>query len=943
MESFLSEIAQNLSKEFPNSLDKVTVVFNNRRSGLFLRQEFLKLSKQATFMPKTIGMDALVSELAETDIIPNELLLFELFDIHRKILGENRKYDTFEEFISFGDIMLADFSEIDLYCVNAEQLFTNLHDIKSIGEWNIESGKLTSFQENYLLFYRSLYQYYTLLHQRLESQHRSYAGMAYRHVAENIDSLVHTLEGRQFCFVGFNALSTSEEHIIQHCVANGIGRLYTDGDTYYVDDEQQEAGHFIRRNRLAFPNIRHYDNHFAEGKKNITIVNCPESTLQCKYAGKIIEKELQEHPDNQLNQTAIVLADESLLLPLLNSLPEEVKTANITMGFPFSNTDIHALALKLFSLHQRRRGKTFYHQDILALLSDRIISNILGTSDMHSKIENLLYEEHIIYSDYDTVFSLCKKLNTDLSSLEFIFCDSNSSPDEFLDMWYRLIQLIYASGILESDNKEKEALACMLEIVRHFQQIQEQYHFIDSLNILLKIYTRLAGRRSVAFYGEPLSGLQILGVLETRNLDFNRIILLSANEGTLPSGRNFNSLIPYNLKVAFGLPTFHEKDAVYAYNFYRLLQRAEDIYLLYSTEPDTMGKGEPSRFIHQLRRELATRYPHNITVTEKVLAAANFAPDGTTQNIGQKTQEILDRIYEMASRGLSPSALNKYRGCPLKFYYENILHVEEPDQVNEDLEQNELGSCIHAILESIYSNTDDNHIKPETLQQALIDIDAIIDQALAGQFQHGRNLSGRNHLLRAVARTQITGFLKTEIKHLQTGGTIEIVGLEKELSHGFDVTVGDTSRHVVIKGIADRIDIADGILRIIDYKSGRVEPRDLKVTVSEPEWNAVSDKWFQLMTYEWLYYHSHPNNQPHVSGIFPLGHLNSQLLTANWEGEEIITRQHLDTFDNMLHQLAAELLNPDIPFLANRKSKMCPYCPFNELCGFSIPTHSLTH
>ena len=252
--------------------------------------------------------------------------------------------------------------------------------------------------------------------------------------------------------------------------------------------------------------------------------------------------------------------------------------------------------------------------------------------------------------------------------------------------------------------------------------------------------------------------------------------------------------------------------------------------------------------------------------------------------------------------------------------------------MNEDLEQNELGSCIHSVLEKIYSNTTDGLVLPETLQQALIQIDEIIDQTLADQFQYGRDLSGRNHFLRSVARSQITNFLKSEIKHFQKEGAIKIVGLEKELSYGFNITVDATTHHVVIKGIADRIDITNDTLRIIDYKSGKVEPRDLRVTSAEPDWSSVSDKWFQLMTYEWLYHNNQNSNHPHVSGIFPLGHLNSQLLTASWEGTEIITPQHIDTFDKMLHQLTAELLNPDIPFTANRNSKMCTYCPFNENC-----------
>lgn len=933
MESFLSEVTHKLLSDFPDGLDEVTVVFNNRRSGLFLRQQFNALAEHPMFLPNTIGMDTLVAELSEMEIIPNELLLFELFEIHNQLLGEDRKYDTFEDFISFGDMMLADFSEIDLYCVDARQLFANLHDIKSIGEWDIETGRLTLFQERYLRFYRTLYQYYSMLHERLQAQHKAYAGMAYRHVAENIDTLLRGRREKHICFVGFNALSTSEERIIQHCISAGIGSLYTDGDSYYFDHDQQEAGYFLRKHSKTFPGIGNYKSHFAKGRKSVTVIGCPENVLQCKYTGNLLATELKQHPDDHLNQTAIVLADESLLLPMINALPPEVKTANVTMGFPFTNTDIHSLTLKIFSLHQRRRKATFYHQDLQDVLSDPIISKTLGTRNLHSKVKSLLFEGHIIYADWDTVSTLSHKNGIDLEPIRFLFCDALPTPDDLLGMLQRMVALIYSSNILESNHKEKEALACLLEILNHFQEIQEQYHFIESLSVLLKIYTRLSQRRSVAFYGEPLSGLQILGVLETRNLDFKRVILLSANEGTLPSGRKFNSLIPYNLKVAFGLPTFHEKDAVYAYNFYRLLQRAEDICILYSTESDLQGKGEPSRFIHQIRRELAAQYPNNITITEKVLSAPNHSPMVTTPDIGAKSEEVLSRIKELATRGLSPSAINKYRNCPLKYYYENVLGIEEPDQVNEDLEQNELGSCIHSVLEKVYSTDIGHPVKAETLKQALSEIDTLIDQTLADQFHNGRSLSGRNHFLRSVAKSQITNFLKSEIKYLKEGGDVVIVGLEKRLSHGFDTALPDGSTmHVVITGIADRIDITGGTTRILDYKSGKVDPRDLKVTAPEPDWSAVSDKWFQLMTYEWLYHHNQDSPLPHVSGIIPLGNFNSSVLTASWENTETITRQHLDTFGEMLRQLTAELLNPEIPFLANPKSKMCSYCPFNEAC-----------
>ena len=929
METFLAEVAQRLRNEHPHDMNQVTVIFNNRRSGIFLRRQFASMEGQPFFLPRIIGIDELISELGGLTIIPNEYLLFELFDIHRHLDSQNDKYTSFEDFISFGELLLTDFSEIDLYCVDAQRLFNNLHDIKAIEKWNIETGKPTPFQERYLTFYQSLYQYYTQLHQRLLEHHQAYGGMAYRHVAENIDTLAPNDETQHYYFVGFNAISASEELIIRHYLRQGNGTFITDGDSYYYDNPVQEAGHFLRNN--PFP-TGEYPEHFAMEHKDITIVSCPENVLQCKYAGQVLTKQIQAHPDNPIEQTAIVLADESLLLPMLNALPSEVKTANVTMGYPFSNTAIHSLTLKLFSLHQRRRDNLFYHADILDLLSDNSIATTLGISNIHSKLNTLLANGHVIYANVDEIADLCHQMGCDPTSIQFLFTQNTPTPDEFLDLVRQLIRTLYNAHALDNDRKEKEALACLLRITDYFKELQKQYHFVDNLNTLLKIYTRIAQRNTVSFYGEPLQGLQILGVLETRNLDFKRVILLSANEGALPSGRSSSTLIPYDLRVSFGIPTFHEKEAVYAYNFYRLLQRATEVHLVYHTEAEGMGKGEPSRFLLQVRRELARHYSNNITLHEETLYADRHTtpPSGTPSHT--KNSHILCQLEQISKRGFSPSALNKYRNCPMRFYYENILNIKESDPVNDDLEQNELGSCIHAVLEKIYSPTIGSPLCTEDLKQALSKVDNLLTEVLENQFHHGRSHIGRNHFLESVAKIQITNFLKSEINSLDKGDKIQILALEKELTYTMPVAVGDTTQQVTLAGTADRIDSWNGYTRIIDYKSGKVDSKDLKVDEPEPDWEKVSDKWFQVMVYTWLAHHGGHVHAPYLSGIYPLGHLKSNLLVAQWENSTILSPEHLQSFEKILHELLSDILNPDIPFIANIDSKSCAYCPFAETC-----------
>ena len=933
MESFLTEIAQTLVAEHPDDLDQVMVVFNNRRSGLFLRRQFSVMGEKPFFLPKIVGIDDLISELGNLEIVPNEFLLFELFDIHRSLGGEGRKFETFEEFISFGDMMLADFSEIDLYQVDAQQLFSNLHELKAIGEWDVETGQLTPFQQKYIEFYKSLYQYYSQLHQRLAEQHKAYSGMAYRYVAENIEQLAPKLQSSQIYFVGFNALSSSEHTIIRHFIKEGIGKLLTDGDSYYVEDSEQEAGHFLRKYQGSdIPIPEKYPSHFASNHKNITIVSCPENVLQCKYTGKLISSQFKDESAQSLEQTAVVLGDESLLLPTLNALPKQIRTANVTMGYPFVNTAVYSLMLKLFSLHQRRHQEYFHHQDILDILSDHYISKVLGINNIYTTLSQLLYRNHIIYANQEEIVALCREMGCEATPLLPIFSIDTPSPDQFLAQCTTLIHTLYTSEVFESNRREKEALACLLQIINYFQNLQQRYHFVKNLNVLLKIYTRLAKRRSVAFYGEPLQGLQILGVLETRNLDFKKVILLSANEGTLPSGRTNNTLIPYNLKRAFGIPTFHEKDAVYAYNFYRLLQRAGDIYLLYHTESDGMGKGSPSRFILQVRRELAEHYPNNITIHEEVLSAENATNIESTILSYPKDSFAMSRLQDISKKGFSPSALNKYRNCPLKFYFENVLGINEMDQVNEDLEQNELGTHIHAILQTIYTETKGQVLQKETLQQALLNLDRLLEEEFAKDFQHGRSHKGKNHFLESVAKTQITNFLQNEIKHLSKGDNLTILELEKPLSHTLKIESADAITPVTISGIADRIDQWNGTTRVLDYKSGKVEEKDLKVKADLPNWSEVPDKWFQVMLYTWLFSYNKSNDAQHLAGIIPLSHLDSKVLLAEWEGSNYMTEKHLTLFETILREIVSDILNPDIPFIANPNSKMCQYCPFAETC-----------
>ena len=946
METFLAEVARRLRADHPADLDKVTVVFNNRRSGLFLRRQFAQLSldgQQAFFLPRIMGIDEFVAQLGGCEIVPNEFLLFELFDIHRTIGGEGRKFATFEEFISFGDMMLADFAEIDLYCVDVRQLFANLHDLKAIGEWDIETGRLTDFQRRYLSFYRSLYDYYQQLHERLRQRGLAYSGMAYRQVAEDIDRLAAEHPMAPVYFVGFNALSAAEKRIVQHYVRAGQGCLLTDGDDYYYSNPTQEAGLFLRRQQSDFPTIGGYADHFAASPKEITIVSCPEDVAQCKYAGELLDGLMRDHAGESLEQVALVLADESLLVPALNALPGSVPTANVTMGYPFTGTAVHSLMLKLFSLQLRRRGTGFNHQDLRDLLTDKCLAPMLRSENSYQHLAQLFARQNILYADPALVRQLCQEMHYNITPIEAILCAEPPTPDAFLAVVSDLAQRLFGSGALASNPREEEALGCLMEIVRHFQQLQEQYHYVTKLTELQKIYLRLAQRRTVAFYGEPLAGLQVLGVLETRNLDFRRVILLSANEGTLPSARSHNSLIPFNLKNAFGIPTYREKEAVYAYNFYRLLQRADSVHILYNTETDgSMGKGEPSRFVLQVRDELAKCYPDTIAVREQVLnVPLKLSTEVAETTTVAKDEATMAWLRQKAQNGFSPTSLNTYRQCPLKFYYEYVLGARKQDELDDEIGSDQLGTIIHKVLEQGYAAAPDGRVSEAVLQSALDRLDTLLDEACASLFLHGRQREGKNYLMRAVARKQLTAFLQAELQRLGQGQhELCVLGLEKPLEAELDIAEGGTPQTVHFTGMADRIDSLDGIVRIVDYKTGTV--KDSELAAKTPNGADTIDmyktgpKWFQVMLYAWMWRRMNPHDpRPLTSGIFALKHLRSDLKVASWDGQEIITAEHLDQFGQYLTDLLAEILNPDLPLTATPSSSSgyCSYCPFQDTCG----------
>ncbi len=933
MEPFLKKIARRIVADHPKNTDQVLVVFNNNRSKRFFIRQFDTLG-QATFLPQVTAIDEMISQLSGLKIIEKEFLLFELYKIHEKIGGPERKYQTFEDFISFGDLMIGDFSEIDQYMVDAQIIFDNVYSLKHIGEWDISGKPLTAFQQRYLDFYRSLYQYYVELRKKLLSEQKAYSGMAYRKVAEEIGTLADDCPYSDIYFIGFNALSRCEERIIGEYVRRGIGHLLTDNDIYYLEPNQVgEAGYFLEKHMKDFPELKPEGPSCFESKlKHITIVDCPENILQCKYAGQLLSSHREWLSPKEAESTALVLADEKLLIPTLNALPdlenEQQYNVNITMGYAYADSMVHALVTKLFSLYRQHSARGYYHSDIVEVLSDRAVCDLLESPGLRRIMEYLLRKESRIRCNHSEIMSLLQRTDAkNLDRIEYLFPDTSPTPEECLKLLRKLASVIVGSSQLDENPKEKQSMGSLAEILDNLSDLIDTYpDTVGNTDTLEKIYNRIATRHSISLIGEPLKGLQILGMLETRNLDFKRVILLSTNEGILPGGRGGNTLIPLFLKSEAGLPTYVEKDNVYAYHFYRLLQRAEEAYLLFSSESEAMGKGEASRFIKQVEYELAPKF--GIEVSHVSVKADATLSVGQSPAAIAKNDAIMKRLSEMGQNGLSPTSFCNYIDCPKKYYYTRVLKVEENDTIGEDLDASQLGSSIHAVLEKVYSDHLNQPLKPQVMEEALKALPQLMEEAFKDLYSGGRNTEGRNRFLFSVAESQLRHIFQQEKERLERGDTLIMKGVEEKIE-GYAITP-----EVNLKGTIDRVDELNGCLRIIDYKTGRLDKEE--ITYSESG-IAMPGKWLQLMWYALLYCRTKHPAKKVKSGIYPLRNLRSDVQMATWNTDdgsapEEVTPEKLNRFEDLLREKINELMNQDIPFVATPSDNSCRYCPVKAFC-----------
>ena len=912
--SFLDKLAQVLLVKYSEKLSNTIVVLPNKRAKIFLIEALKNQVETNILSPNIVSIEELIQDIASIRAIDSIELLFEFYEVYLSIT-EKSNQQSFELFANWAKTLLQDFNEIDRYLLEPNHILSYLKDIEDIKKWGIEVENKTQLLEKYIDFWKLLPNYYQSLYNHLLNKGIGYQGLIYREAVNNLNHFSDNIKEKQFVFAGFNALNTSEERIIQHLMASDQASIYWDVDQAFLNDPFHDTGLFVRRFKESW---KHYKsnpfewilNDFSQ-PKNIQIIGTPKTIGQAKIAGSIIENIINANPDVPLDKVAIVLGEENILVPLLYSLPSSVGALNITMGYSSKNNPAQILIAKLFKMHtntlsRNAKNYVFYYKDVLDILTHPLVEPYAKTN----VLVNTINQNNYTFITHHKLMELNPN-PSDLFLLLFQKWEKGSVA--VLETISSLLQTIKAN-LSNENGEEKIAKAFVYSIFKVINKLINYYsshEHIDKIETLYAIYKQVIDLAEVSFEGEPLNGLQIMGVLESRVLDFETVIITSMNEGKLPAGKSQNSFIPYDVKRELGLPTFKEKDAIYTYHFYHLLQRAKNIYLLYNTESEGLDAGEKSRFITQLEVEKQPNHTLTHEIYNAVLPETAYQPI-----VVPKSEAVMIRLKEIAENGFSPSALTSYIRNPIQFYFQKILRISEVEEVEENIALNTLGTIIHETLKVLYTP----FIGKFLSEAAILSCFKLLDDEVLRQFKlvykEGEIKKGRNLLAFEVAKRNISNFLKVELESIKNGEAIKILALEQRferiLEHPslpFPVKIG---------GSVDRIEERDGKIRIIDYKTGKVE----KGSITLKSWKDLTkdiknDKIIQVLAYAFMY-EKEANGKPIEAGIISFKNLKSGFLPFNFkEGKEENTVIDDNTLNNYLEQIVLllnEILDMNIPF-----------------------------
>ena len=958
MTPFLQQIASLFYQQYGAEVSRLAFVFPNRRTGLFFQKYLSEVADKPLFSPTILTINDLFVQLSGKQTADRINMLFMLYDIYVRHSGST---ETFDEFLYWGEMLLNDFDDVDKYMADARMLFTNVTDLREIENdfsfldaeqiaairtfWSSFYPKGDSpNQEEFLVVWKILYTLYNDLRDALAAEGRGYEGMIFREVVEQMEqNNCCDLPYTKVVFVGLNALSVAEERFLIQLQKRGIADFYWDYASDKVTDPNNKASYFVERNLKNFPSQYPLP---AEEKVDteIEVIGIPSGIGQAKQVYTLLNelcKEDEMSPEEAL-RTAIILPDEHLLIPVLNAIPEQIRRINVTMGYPLAGTPVASLMEYILALQKNvryvDRQPVFYFRDVLPILNHRYISSICP------EIVNALVKD--IAENNRIYISAADLGKTDLLSVLFLpVTDVNTFSDYLINVLQELNKVMHAlsSGEEEEDatqrtnDLEQEFIFHYFTTVNRMKEIMQDAGIEMKIDTYFRLLKRVTDTITIPFRGEPLSGLQIMGVLETRALDFDRLIILSMNEGIFPLRKAANSFIPYNLRRGFGLPTYEHQDSVWAYHFYRLIYRASHVSLLYDTRSNGLQTGEVSRFVHQLH------YHYEVPLQNK-LVVYNVSSAKTPALQVKKTDEVMQRLnafHKGGNRAISASAVNTYLDCPLKFYFSVVEGIQEEEEVSETIESNVFGSILHKVMEELYMPLCGKIVTADLLKAIKKDT-PVLTGAIARAFAEiffmsdvVRPLTGQNFLIGEMIRKYVEKILERDSKLTP----FRYIESERKINRLF--TLGDNRTEIQLKGFIDRIDEVRDAIRIIDYKSGSGTSVFTSVeSLFDKEDKDRAKAVMQVFMYSWML-GAAPAGKTIQPGIYYMRELFSDSFDASVSRRIERTKTepvtdfsaYSEAFEGELRRCLDEIFGRETPFTQTTTEKACAWCPFKDICG----------
>lgn len=958
MKPFLYQVASLFYEKWEAEVSRLAFVFPNRRTGLFFQKYLSEVADTPLFSPTILTINDLFIQLSGKQSADRISMLFILYDIYIRQSGST---ETFDEFLYWGEMLLNDFDDIDKYMANARMLFSNVTDLREIeNDFDFLSDEqiaaIRSFwssfyprgdtpnQQQFLAVWQVLYDLYEEFRATLAAEGKGYEGMIFREVVESMErGESPDLPYERIVFVGLNALSVSEERFLAQLQKREIADFYWDYVSDKVTDPDNKASYFVSRNLKSFPSSMKLPSE-EKVKTEIEVIGIPSGIGQAKHVYTLLSdwcKEAEMSSEEAL-RTAVILPDEHLLIPVLNAIPEQIRRINVTMGYPLAGTPVASLIEYILALQKNvryiDRNPLFYFRDVLPVLNHRYI---LSTSpEIISSLVKEITENNKIYISH-----------TELEKtplLEILFTPV-TGVEAFSDYLIKVLEELNKVMSALSDEEEEDAPQRTNDleqefIFHYFTTVNRMKEVMKDARIEMKIDTffrllkRVTDTITIPFHGEPLSGLQIMGVLETRALDFDRLIILSMNEGIFPQRKAANSFIPYNLRRGFGLPTYEHQDSVWAYHFYRLIERASHVSLLYDTRSNGLQTGEVSRFVHQLH------YHYEVPMRDK-LVVYNVSSSKTPPLAVPKREDImrrLDAYRKGGSKAISASAINTYLDCPLKFYFSVVEGIREEEEVSETIESDVFGSILHKVMEELYKPFQGKMVTVDLLKAIRKDtalLTGAIARAFASEFfktEVVRSLTGQNYLIGEMIRKYVEKILERD------GKLTPFVYIESERKINGLISLSDHSE-IRLKGFIDRVDEVLDAIRIIDYKSGSGTTTFSSIeSLFNKEEKDRAKAVMQVFMYCWMYAHFTENKGKTIQpGIYYVRSLFSDPFDPSvyhrierGKSEKVEDFSgYAQAFEEGLRGCLDEIFNPEIPFTQTPTGKACSYCPFKGICG----------